>query len=371
MSEKPLSRPFIMKVAGIEMRKPLEFKPTNEMEELSKLACHKQIYGYGLDVHGEMVASSPYASQNKMIEMLHSAFMEHLAVELSPDHLWLIIVQQLAIFVSMNKDELKGKLVKSEGKIVVRDDSLSKSSTTNDWTFVLNQFEKGCRKLIVNEKLADVVICDFGTSTPATRVASQVGLFDILSNYVSFSTMTLSGIPEIHLAGEVADWERLLEKCQMLVDLEIGLEGWMNTVMNVVKEIVKTVNELEKGSCLENDESLQFFWRSIYHYENKSGGPKVSGWITALFAYAQTSSGFQLRPHQEDWRPRPGGGMGPGDFPPSRTSAPMTWDYLGTEIPCKMIGGLLALQTSSDNVLSVVPGWAIVSQATDFENWKK
>lgn len=111
---------------------------------------------------------------------------------MKPDHLWLTIVQQAAIHVSTNKDKLKDTLVKSEGKIVVHDDELSKESDTNDWTCVLNQFEEGCCKLIVDDKLVDAVMCDFTTSTPATRIASQVGLFDILSHYISFDTRTMN-----------------------------------------------------------------------------------------------------------------------------------------------------------------------------------
>lgn len=346
-------------VKGIEKLTDESFQETTKEQALSRMLFNRSMFGHGLDVNGTLFTPSYRSSENKLIAMLHEAFMKHLAVELRPDDLWLVIVQQLAIFVRSNREALKDKLVKGEGAIVVRDDTLSIENDSNDWTSVLNQFEQGCRKLMVDERLADTVMCNFDTSTPVTRVASQVGLFDILSCYISFSTMTMSGIPEVHLVGNMSDWEKLISKCQTLIDLGIGLEKWLESLKGVLHEIVQTATLLERGENLDDHETLQSFWRSIYHYENESGGPRASGWITAFFAYIQTSSGFQSRTDY-DWQPRPFRGIKPGEFPVSHTSAPMSWNYLGKDIRCSMVGGLLAMQRSSSGVVSVVPGWAIV-----------
>lgn len=105
------------------------------------------------------------------------------------------------------------------------------------------------------------------------------------------------------------------------------------------------------------------FWGSIYHYNNMSGGPTVTGWIIALFPYLTEKKkevNFK-RNSLIDWETVHGfGGMSPGSFPPGYTAAPMQWTYFGREIATQMNAGFFGVAQNPKNfALEPVIGWCV------------
>ena len=322
---------------------------------------NKRVFGFGFDFDAssdfEPIHYSFRGIRNHFIIALHLCFMHHLPLQLRPDDIWLIIAQGLAAHISHdeNAEKLRKKFVDFDGKkkIVVRDDSLNINSNNNDWTPVLQQFSDGCREL-TNTKIVDLMTCNFSTTSTVTQVASQCVLFKALSKYISFHTRTCSGIPEIHLIGEVSDWIKIQSKVTEIAEMDIDLDFWLKHLVPIVDNIVKTVQCLEEN---ENENASSFldsklisFWDSIYHYMSMSGGSFVSGWSNKLFPYksdGKKNSRF--------------GRLSPGDFPASYSRCAMKWEYFGQEIDCGMYGGMfgVAQQKNGSGCITPVTGYIV------------
>ena len=84
--------------------------------------------------------------------------------------------------------------------------------------------------------------------------------------------MTLCGIPSITLLGEKSDYESLLARLGKLSTF--GQEP--HTLSRLLTPILSHfVNVFDAPPVLE-------FWSKICHYMGGSGGPYISGWITAF-----------------------------------------------------------------------------------------
>ena len=148
------------------------------------------------------------------------------------------------------------------------------------------------------------------------------------------------------------------------------------------------------------------FWSSIYHYQSESGGPKVTGWVNALFPYLTTERKTFIRNSKIDWNNRTqyeqdrqnlqwlrgevphtpdtrlkieqlrsniqafntyqtkvrgsDGGISPGAFPPGYTTAPMRWTYYGRENEMQMNAGFFgSAQNPKTFALEPVVGWCV------------
>eukprot|EP00483_Globobulimina_turgida_P008990 UN09008 len=175
--------------------------------------------------------------------------------------------------------------------------------------------------------------CNFSTTSVTSETASKCVLFKAMSEYISFSTMTMSGIPQILLVGAVEDWKKIQAKCRKLKEMNIGLVIWLKHLMPIIDNIVETSVVLSGGTKLNT--KLKYFWDSIYQFQSNSGGSAVSGWVKSLFPYD-----IDGKPNQElkwDYSDNEYGEwahMSPGDFPASYSRAPMVWNYFGKKKKC-------------------------------------
>ncbi|NJK87620.1 MAG: DUF4419 domain-containing protein [Bacteroidales bacterium] len=85
--------------------------------------------------------------------------------------------------------------------------------------------------------------------------------------------ITFCGIPYILLKGNKEDWKWIYENIDQLN--KYGLEDWVKSLEPILEKIYKSYdNEIDYE-----------FWKSIYKWNEESGGNKVSGWITNFFPY--------------------------------------------------------------------------------------
>eukprot|EP01059_Diplonema_ambulator_P004619 TRINITY_DN1433_c0_g1_i2.p1 TRINITY_DN1433_c0_g1~~TRINITY_DN1433_c0_g1_i2.p1 ORF type:complete len:434 (+),score=105.68 TRINITY_DN1433_c0_g1_i2:643-1944(+) len=336
----------------------------DELQALKATINAAEVHGYGVEQHAGMTLITPgYVTyRNNLLNLLHLAFMEHLSIELRPDDIWHVVAQSVATHIDKNSEQLRKQMVDHDGKaeIIVRDDRLVPGSPSNDWSFVLSQFEEGCRRVNSGKTgLVDLMIADFSTSTAEARTASQCVLFKAMSKYVDFDTMTLCGIPSVTLVGSVDDWHKLLEKCQRVQIKGLGPEAWCAAMVEVVEILVGTADALAGDAACELSEEQKLFFRSIYSYNSVSGGPRAADWIDALFAYCNYG-GKWVQNKTLRWKSFYG--LSPGCFPDSYSVAPMKWEVTGTTIECGMNGGIVGVACDmQSSTLRTVHGWAITS----------
>jgi len=277
------------------------------------------------------------ASVSLGIQAIHEAFSQHASLTLNPDLLWYMIAHELAVCVKQNAERyanfFKGD-VKEKKEIVVRDDSLIYDGD-NDWMRSINLVRNPLREALSEETL-DLFTPRFSTSTPESEVSVLVAFMDIVSSYYKFKWQTMCGIPKIRLEGTPEDWNLLLERAEALKGVfKNELAPYFDDLIPVLREIARTATG--------GDINIQF-WQSIYKYKHQSGGPSVTGWITAFMAYIMTDKGFVAK-EKYDWRAldRAFSGISTNSFPTHVSKVPFVWEYYGKMIPMMFGAGIFGI----------------------------
>src|ERR1700722_2509105 len=140
-----------------------------------------------------------------LIAAAHLAFSQHRPLVLTPDIIWVTIVQGLAQHVRLSPETHRAFLVRHEGKreITVKRDDLYRGSPENPWAEVVAGLALQLRQEIGG--LAERFDCDFTTTGPVERTISEVALLDVLQPYFSFNVVSICGIPSVTLEGTPAD----------------------------------------------------------------------------------------------------------------------------------------------------------------------
>jgi hypothetical protein len=181
---------------------------------------------------------------------------------------------------------------------------------------------------------------------------------DVVSPYYDFGWLSRCGIPQIRLEGEAADWRSLHFRTEMLAREFDGLSGYFTDLLPVLQTIAETADGMTP------DEE---FWRSIYKADNFSGGPYVTGWITAFFAYLQTPDGatFKGQTGSSDpfsWRSMMSGrlrGYKTNHFPSHLSMVPFVWDYFDTLYNMTFAAGITGVDYDDDTYLAPELGFVV------------
>jgi hypothetical protein len=125
----------------------------------------------------------------------------------------------------------------------------------------------------IDPVLYETLICDFSTTSPAIRTASEVALMDSFSSYFSFAMMCVCGIPTITIEGTPADWQRIRARVEVIATY--GLEWWVSRLRPILDEFVLAA---------EGRPTLHF-WQAIYKPTDAYAGKVATGWVADLFPY--------------------------------------------------------------------------------------
>jgi len=286
------------------------------------------------------------ARMHPLVGAVHRAFATHLPLVLSPDHIWLTLAQGLSLHVEARADELRSRFVlpHASDTVEVRDDSLVMGSAQNNWAPVIIRLAGELSNRVV-AKRAELVRCDFSSSSPISRTVSSIVLMDVMKRYFKYRVMTLCGIPSITLLGNTEDWESVRARAAMLT--EFDLQWWTSRLLPLLDEFVRA----SKGQ-IDNG-----FWNSIYKHENASGGSWVTGWINLLFPYLE---GPERHDRMNPALRHPGARVNTADFPRGLVDVPFQWEYLGQEHGMLLSAGFAGVGLDQER-LAVAPAlaWAV------------
>jgi hypothetical protein len=120
-----------------------------------------------------------------------------------------------------------------------------------------------------------VLTADFSTTTPVTRIASQITIMEAMSPYFEYLHLVITcGIPEITLLGTPDDWQKVLDKTKALAKYD--LQWWTSELVPLLKEFVKA----SRGNADVE------FWKNMFKYHSKMCAPgTIDGWIVKFFPY--------------------------------------------------------------------------------------
>jgi hypothetical protein len=231
---------------------------------------------------------------SQVAQAAHVAFSEHHAFTLSPEIVWYLVVHEIATHVAQDARRyaaLFGREPDVRTLLRVEDDSLT-GGPHDDWGYTVQLFEAPLRELVGDEML-DLLLPRLSTMGRDDTVTLLLAFMDTVQPYFQYRVRSLCGIPRVRLRGTADDWATISQRLGRLTRLFPPLEPWLAEAGSVVEQIHATAS----GRTPEMK-----FWESLYKYEGRSGGPEISGWITAFLAHVLTPDGPVLR---EDFGPSP------------------------------------------------------------------
>jgi hypothetical protein len=312
-----------------------------------------RLQGQPVEAMGASTAPFLPSDEHGLLRAVHAAYALHYPLVLSPDAIWLAIAQGFAMHVNANTERLRGKLVRHDGqaRLEIRRDDFVKGSAANPWPEVFGAFSDGVARHIGRQR--DLVVCDFSTTGPCERAASEIVLLDTLARYFRYGLGSLCGIPEITLEGTAEDWRALRRRARALEEYELG--WWTDALGPVLDRLVDTA---------EGRPDVPF-WEAFFKQVDDSGGPWVRGWINVLFPYlregeAQTPVRNQAMATWKQGLSAGYGGPRPSSIPSGLSRVPFAWHHLAQVFPMLFLGGFVGVaQDGGTLALRPAIGWAV------------
>ena len=328
---------------------------------------------YYLDDYNVLGASPNYYTSkvfirgiNNILQGFYSAYENHLPILLTPDIIWLLIVQGFSHHVNFNTEYLREKFVNFEGKkkleIIISKYHSYKQMKSEDYEDLFANLTEKVKEH-VGEELVNTIDFNFSTSNKITKVVGYTSLMSATKKFFKFSGFChLCKYPYIILDGKLEDWENILKKTKDLAKYD--LKKWVSCLENPLKEIIET----KKGNI--NKE----FWKKILYpdkvdekieideYEYKTiQVDGINGWLLLFFPYFKDGH-FRYKTAlktKDIWR-----------LPDRLLKTPllMKSDDEG-ETPMIIYSGFLGMNVdkAKDNLVSAEIGWFVKEKSKDNE----
>lgn len=312
------------------------------------------LHDQSVEAMGASAVAFRPAEQHALLEAAYWAYSRHYPFVLSPDAVWLAVAQGFATHVNANAEGLRGRFVRHAEQptiTIIRDDFV-KGSPVNQWPEVFSAFSEAIASHVGRQR--DLVVCDFSTTGPCERAASELVLMQAMQRYFRYEVHTRCGIPEISLEGTPEDWRGIRRRAHALREYE--LDWWVDALSPVLDQLV---------AASEGHVDVPF-WETFFKHADGSGGPWVRGWINTLFPYLRKeTSGLVRNEYLTAWtkplkNPRDAVGPRPSEISSGLSQVPFIWKYLGLNLPMQFVGGFVGV-AQDDVTFAVRPaiGWAV------------
>lgn len=304
-------------------------------------------------------------TNHALIEAVHTAFAEHRPLSLSPDMLWITIMQGVAQHVHNNPVGLRKRLVSHQGKmkIVLGVDEFNPDSPESDWQWLIDSLGE-LLKANIGETY-DQLMADFSTTGPLEKTVCAITILDAYEAYFEYVVYCICGIPSITLEGTVSDWRNLREKIEILAHFE--MDWWLSSLRPILDHFVRAA---------EGDIDLEH-WQNIYKLKKAYGWDRINGWIARLIPYirhGQSGSFSVVNPLlaepfviESDEGPEPApsfftavSGLISKDLPSGLSLVPFRFEGGLQSKEMQLIGGFVGIeQVGEAQAIRPKLGWAV------------
>lgn len=282
----------------------------------------------------------PGSAHTPLASAVQLAFDEHRPLRLTPDAVWLTIAAGFAQHVNARPETLRERFVRHEGRKtleVVWQDSWNLAAQDLA-AAVAEDMGAGHQRLFQ---------CDFSTTTPLDRLASDVVFLGAFRRYYDYLLIGICGIPHIDLLGTVEDWQKIRDRIEVLAEYEA--EPWVASLRPLADEWVTTAT-----GCPDIA-----FWQAIYKPQQAYEEDVATGWITQLYPYLERET---ANPSIGTGGPHTGYAYEPlqlSKLPGGVVSAPVRTDLGGSY---DFFGGLIGVTQDAEGVLQPVSSWAVIER---------
>ena len=227
---------------------------------------------------------------NNILQGFYSAYENHLPIRLTPDIIWLLIVQGFASHVNYNSKELREKFVNFEGKkkleIIISKYHSYKQMKSRDYEMLFENLTEEI-KTYTGEELINTINFNFSTSDKITKVVGYASIMSSMKRYFKYiGNCHMCNYPYIILEGTLADWENILKKTKELSKYD--LQEWVESLEPALMKIIETKKgKIDKKFWKEIiypdkiDERIEI---EVYKYKTIQVDG-INGWLLLFFPY--------------------------------------------------------------------------------------
>ena len=291
-----------------------------------------------------------FSTRTGLVGAAMSAYNTHHNLHLDPNHVWLTILSQFGAYINCKDraEQLRDRIVDFEGKkeLVVHSNG---TLFTADFGVMAMSITDEIAANIKDPSLREWFLPGFSTSTVNDNVAAAASCMAALQAYFEYKLSLRCGIPQVTLAGSIADWELLLNKVQRLAEFDLGdklMSRWLSMLGPICDNLVASA---------QGKPDLEF-WDTICSREGGGSGPSyLSGWITV----------FSVFDDKGKWQAAQGlGSLWPmldiSNLAHNVTSVPVTIDDDGVEYKAQLLAGQFVYEYDLDtNTISPRNDWCI------------
>lgn len=294
------------------------------------------------------------AATHGLVNAVYVAFSQHRPLVLTPDAIWMTLAQGFAHHITNHAEALRSSVVQHKGKISL-EATTEELLTPEHWAVVAQQWSEGIKQHVRGD-LYQLMLCDFSTTSPVIRTASQVVMMDAFQQYFDYELSCICGIPSVTVKGSVADWIRIRKRIDMMATFH--LDWWTDRLKPICDGFIATVQGTPS----------QQFWKHIYSPKEMYGGDLITGWVADLFPYlthpithAPTIRNPILATPRENLTEKDG--LSSAVIPTGLSRAPFTLKSASTDASkeLELIAGFLGVRQQADSgQLEPEIGWAVV-----------
>ena len=258
---------------------------------------------YLLNSHNVLGASSNFYKKkvftkgiSSILQGFYSAYENHLPIRLTPDIIWLLIVQGFAQHVNFNAEYLREKFVNFENKktleVIINKYHSYKQMNSRDYENLFGDLTNQV-KSYVGEELINTLDFNFSTSNKITKIVGYTSIMSAMKKYFEYQGFChMCNFPYIILDGTLQDWENILKKVKELEKYDLKI--WVEVLESILGEIIETkkgkINKIFWKEILypdKLDERVEIGMSYKYKTIQVDG---ISGWLLFFFPYFENGT---------------------------------------------------------------------------------
>ena len=259
---------------------------TNEQGKQIPLKCNEplEVFHYTLDTDETQFFNY---DKKSLIQGLIEAYKNHFPIVVSPDWIWLLIMQGYTRFMEKYSEKVRDKVVnfsdKKDLKVlrILENGITPRNCPKEIWDGIMKEYTEKIGTHIGKE-FKDVLECNFSTTTPAVKVTSQVTIMSAMKDYFAYKALFAGcGISKIILEGKIEDWVEIRKKLDFLNTK--GLEWWVKYLNPIIDRIIFTKKYISYHK--KPNQSIINFWKYMIRIKGKGEmyDPHIiNGWIVAF-----------------------------------------------------------------------------------------
>lgn len=283
----------------------------------------------------------------------------HKSLILSPDIIWLLIVQGFSHHLDENHENLRSMFVSFQGKKTLEVKRLNltpNTATDKDWADIIDEFVELIGKE-TGKQITDILEPKFSTTTYVSHTAGCVSIMSAMKHYFEYRTSMFGcGFPSIIIEGTLEDWELIKQKTEDISKYD--LSWWTRNLFPIIDEFIN----VKKGEV-----NKEFWLRTFRH---KNGGPYepryFDGWICNFFPYYKSGKRKNHETIGDIY-----------DMPSEILTVPLKLDLvaLGKTVNCELHAGFMGVKETrvgegKYNVKPVI-GWGFKYDVSGPKNEEK